>query len=228
MRTDLKKIQEKIKVKFNQLDLLQTAFIRRSYLNEHKNEKLVSNERLEFLGDSIISFWVSRNLYSLFPELPEGTLTNMRTKLVRTETLAKASEKLDLGHYLYLSHGEEKGGGRNNRALLANTFEALTGAVYLDGGLAIVEKFLEKQLKEIMIQLGAGEELKDAKSLLQEKIQTEIKVSPEYRVLEEKGPDHDKTFLIGVYNQGKLIGQGTGRSKQEAEEKAAQNALENY
>ncbi len=228
MRTDLKKIQEKIKVKFNQLDLLQTAFIHRSYLNEHKNEKLVSNERLEFLGDSIISFWVSRNLYSLFPELPEGTLTNMRTKLVRTETLAKASEKLDLGHYLYLSHGEEKGGGRNNRALLANTFEALTGAVYLDGGLAIVEKFLEKQLKEIMIQLGAGEELKDAKSLLQEKIQTEIKVSPEYRVLEEKGPDHDKTFLIGVYNQGKLIGQGTGRSKQEAEEKAAQNALENY
>lgn len=219
--------EKELKIPFENKELLKMLFTHRSYLNEHKDEKLTSNERLEFLGDSILSFWVSSTLYSEYPNLPEGTLTNMRTLLVRTESLAEIAQKLGLGEYLLLSRGEEKGGGRKNRALLANTFESLLGAIYLDKGFSSVAKFLEKHLLKIISELGSSSKLKDFKSLLQERIQTTIKFSPEYKVLSESGPDHDKTFEVGVFSQGKLLGKGAGKSKQEGEEKAACDALEN-
>lgn len=220
-------LEKSIKIIFSDKKLLQTVFTHRSYLNEHREEKLSSNERLEFLGDSILAFWVSKNLYTLYPHLPEGILTNMRTRLVRTETLAGMAKKLKLGENLLLSRGEEKGGGRENEALLANTFEALIGAIYLDKGLSGVETFFGKHFLNLIKNL-LKEELKDAKSLLQEKIQTKIKESPEYKVLREEGPDHNKLFEVGVYSLRQLVGQGTGKSKQEAEENAALNALEKY
>ena len=223
---NLKQIEKIIKIKFKDDKLLFKAFTHRSYLNEHHNEKLSSNERLEFLGDSILQFWVSHTLFDLFPNLPEGVLTNMRTRLVRTETLALISEKLRLGDFLLLSKGEEKGGGRTNKALLANTFEALLGAIFFDKNLTAVERFLNELFKDYFEGLKAGEELKDAKSLLQEKIQVNVKSSPEYKVLAEEGPDHDKTFEVGVSSEGRMIGSGKGKSKQEAEENAARNALE--
>lgn len=221
-------IAKNINLSFKDKNLLRKAFTHRSFLNEHPQDDLASNERLEFLGDSIISFWVSKKLYLIYPNLPEGVLTNMRTTLVRRECLAQIGESLSLGKYLLLSKGEEKGGGRNNKALLANTFESLVGAFFLDQGLAKTEKFLESHFLKLIKNLKDNKELKDAKSLLQEKIQEKIKVSPEYRVLREEGPDHNKIFLIGVFLQDKFIGQGEGKSKQEAEEKAAENALDKY
>lgn len=218
--------EKKIKVVFKNKELLTEAFTHRSYLNEHREIELTSNERLEFLGDSILQFWVSKTLFSSYQNLPEGILTNMRTWLVRTETLAKIAQELSLGEYLLLSHGEEKGGGRQNKALLANTFEAVVGAIYQDKGLTAIEKFLKVQFDKQIENLNQGEDLKDAKSLLQEKIQIKVKFSPEYKVLKEEGPDHNKTFEVGVYSENKIIGKGEGKSKQEAEENAAKNALE--
>jgi ribonuclease-3 len=227
MSVNFNQVEKKIQITFTDKNLLRTVFTHRSYLNEHREEKLSSNERLEFLGDSILSFWVSKNLYTLHPNLPEGTLTNMRTRLVRTETLAEIAKKLNLGENLLLSRGEERGGGRENVALLANTLEALIGAIYLDGGLTRIDGFLKKTFMKKILNLRAAE-LKDAKSLLQEKIQTKIKESPVYKVLKEEGPDHNKLFEVGVFSLGHLIGKGTGKSKQEAEENAAQNALSKY
>ncbi|HNP89446.1 MAG: Ribonuclease 3 [Microgenomates group bacterium ADurb.Bin219] len=222
----LEELEKKLKIHFKNQALLQMVFTHRSYLNEHKGEKLFSNERLEFLGDAILSFWVSSHLYGKYPDLPEGILTNMRTLLVRTESLAEKAKDLELGEYLFLSKGEEKGGGRMNRALLANTFESLTGAIFLEKGLIEVSKFLEKNFSQKIAELGSSQ-LKDYKSILQEKIQTTVKFSPEYKVLRQEGPDHDKTFQVGVFSQGILLGTGEGKSKQEAEELAAKNALEN-
>jgi len=222
----LEELEKKLKIHFKNQALLQMVFTHRSYLNEHKAEKLFSNERLEFLGDAILSFWVSSHLYERYPDLPEGILTNMRTLLVRTESLADKAKDLELGEFLFLSKGEEKGGGRMNRALLANTFESLTGAIFLEKGLTEVSKFLEKNFSQKIAELGSSQ-LKDHKSLLQEKIQTTVKFSPEYKVLRQEGPDHDKTFQVGVFSQGILLGTGEGKSKQEAEELAAKNALEN-
>lgn len=226
MNQNLELLQKKIQIHFDNINLLKNAFIHRSYLNEHKDSNLQSNERLEFLGDSILAFWVSKTLYILYPHLPEGTLTNMRTKIVRTETLAQIANNLNLGDNLLLSKGEEKSGGRENKTLLANTFEALIGAIYLDKGLKVTELFLKKFFIKLIKNLKP-EDLKDAKSLLQEKIQTKIKEAPVYKVLREDGPDHNKTFEIGVYSLGKLLGKGVGKSKQEAEENAANSALEN-
>jgi len=222
----ISKIEGKIKIKFSQPQLLNEAFTHRSYLNEHHDENLPSNERLEFLGDSILQFCISNELFKKFPDVPEGILTNMRTRLVRTETLAQIAQTLNLGDFLKLSHGEEKGGGRQNQALLANTFEALLGAIYLDKSLAVAQRFLLKNFQEMLDQLKNPDELKDAKSLLQEKIQVNVKESPEYRVVKESGPDHNKIFEIEVLSQGKVIGLGTGKSKQQAEENAAKDALE--
>ena len=222
----ISKIEGKIKIKFSQPQLLNEAFTHRSYLNEHHDENLPSNERLEFLGDSILQFCISNELFKKFPDVPEGILTNMRTRLVRTETLAQIAQTLNLGDFLKLSHGEEKGGGRQNQALLANTFEALLGAIYLDKSLAVAQRFLLKNFQEMLDQVKNPDELKDAKSLLQERIQVKVKESPEYRVIKESGPDHNKIFEIEVLSQGKVIGLGTGKSKQQAEENAAKDALE--
>lgn len=224
--TNQDKIEKILQIKFKNEELLTEAFTHRSFLNEHRTEKLSSNERMEFLGDSVLQFWVSNRLYELFPFFPEGILTNMRTTLVRTETLADLSNQLSLGEFLLLSKGEEKSGGRTNKALMANTFEALLGAIFLDQGFPTASTFLKTCFEKLFSALKENQNLKDAKSLLQEKIQETVRFSPAYEVVSENGPDHDKTFAIVVKSEGKIIGQGKGKSKQEAEESAAKNALE--
>ncbi|MGI5826130.1 MAG: ribonuclease III [Patescibacteria group bacterium] len=223
---NLNQLEEKIKIEFKNKDLLKMALIHRSFLNEAREKNLSSNERLEFLGDAILEFWVSNQIFLKFPDYPEGKLTFVRTHLVRTETLASLAMKLNLGLYLFMSKGEEQGDGRRNQVLLANAFEALLGAIFIDQGLDKVAEFLENQFSDLLASITSAEALKDCKSLLQEKVQAEGHPSPIYRLISSAGPDHQKTFTMGVYIDDKLLAEGTDKSKQQAEEVAAQKALE--
>lgn len=211
--------------KFKNPKLLRLAFIHRSYLNEARTET-ESNERLEFLGDSIISFVVSDHLYRTYPGFDEGILTNLRSLVVNTKSLAKMSKSLNFGDKLLLSKGEEDSGGRNNQSLLANTFEAFTGALYIDQGIDAVSKFLSDVLLPTILEHVQKKVFKDPKSLLQEQVQAKKQNSPVYKVLSEEGPAHAKSFTIGVFVEDELLGAGTGHSKQTAEEMAAGVALE--
>ncbi len=210
---------------FKNKKLFEQAFVHRSFLNETK-EKLSSNERLEFLGDSIISFVISQHLYKRFPDFNEGILTNMRSLLVNTKSLAEIGAELEFGNYLKLSKGEEDSKGRQNQSLLANCFEAFVGALFLDNGIENTESFLMKVFEEKIEALAKSSSYKDPKSLLQEHLQSKKRGSPIYRVLKELGPAHSKTFVVGVSSKEVLLGTGDGKSKQEAEEKAAEEALE--
>lgn len=212
---------------FKNPHLKQAAFIHRSYLNENPKSKLVSNERLEFLGDAVLSFLVSEYLYKKFTFYKEGELTSVRSALVRTESLAAMAKSLDLGKHLKLSRGEEDGGGRDNPSILANTAEALIGALYLDQGLKAVKLFLEQNLLSGLEQIIKTEAYRDAKSTLQEIMQERKQISPSYKLLKSEGPDHDKVFEIGVFLGNQLLGTGKGKSKQKAEQEAARVALEN-
>lgn len=211
--------------KFKNQAFFEHAFIHRSYLNETK-EVLESNERLEFLGDSILSFVVSSHLFNTYPQFNEGVLTNLRSLVVNTKSLAKASKALGFGEHLKLSRGEEESMGRENASLLANSFEAFIGALYLDQGLPAVKKFLEDSLIPQIEEYVKKRTFKDPKSLLQEFVQSQKKSSPSYKVLLEEGPPHARTFTVGVYVKNDLLGEGKGKSKQEAEEEAAKKALE--
>lgn len=211
--------------KFRNKKLSDQAFIHRSYLNEAK-EKVESNERLEFLGDSILSFIVSDYLYKKYPLFDEGFLTNLRSLLVNTKTLAEIARELDFGSHLKLSKGEEESRGRENQSLLADSFEAFIGALFLDQGIEAVKKFIEQTVLPLAGYYVQKRTLKDPKSLLQEKVQAKRLNSPVYKVLEEEGPAHAKRFTVGVYINEKLAGTGRGKSKQEAEELAAKEALE--
>lgn len=204
--------------------IFQTAFTHRSFLNESTSQE-ESNERLEFLGDSVLSFIISSKLYALRPDDPEGALTNLRSYIVRTQSLALASEKLHLGKYLKLSKGEEMSGGRDNQQLLANTFEAVLGAIYIDSGIDMAIKFVDENLLPLFEEELKNGPPKDAKSMLQELTQNLTKQSPRYKIIETKGPDHAKEFRVGVFVQGKQIGEGMGLSKQIAEEQAAEKGL---
>lgn len=212
-------------LKFKDQKLLKQAFIHRSYLNEVKLE-LPSNERLEFLGDSILSLIISTHLYKLRPNDSEGELTNLRAYVVKTPSLARVAKKLNLGEYLKLSKGEEVSGGRKNLQLLANTYEALLGAVYLDLGFEAVQKLITQTLLPIFASELKSGPPKDAKSSLQEIVQEKFRQSPHYKILATKGPDHAKEFVVGVYIGGKEMGKGLGNSKQVAEEQSAKEALE--
>lgn len=205
--------------------LLEEAFTHRSYLNEARN-KIPSNERLEFLGDSILSFVVSNYLYSKYPDFDEGTLTNLRSLLVNTKSLSVIAQELQMGQLLKLSKGEEESKGRENASLLENSFEAFIGALFLDKGMQAVSEFLQDVLFPKIQDYVDRKTFKDPKSLLQEKIQAKKQNSPIYKVLEEVGPAHAKIFKVGVYVNGKLLGSGSGKSKQTAEESAAKVALE--
>lgn len=207
--------------------LFEQAFTHRSYLNETK-EKLSSNERLEFLGDSILSFVVSGFLYKKYPEYNEGILTNLRSLLVNTKNLALIAKELEFGSLLKLSKGEEESKGRQNQSLLADCFEAFVGALYLDQGIDSVSEFLNTVLLFKTEEIIKSKSFKDPKSLLQEYVQARRQNSPMYKVLEELGPAHAKKFKIGAYINGSLIGEGIGNSKREAEENAAQNSLDYY
>lgn len=211
-------------IKFNDPNLLKTAFTHRSYLNESKETK-ESNERLEFLGDSILSFIVSTHIFKLRTTDEEGDLTNLRSYMVKTESLAKASKNLKLGERLYLSKGEELSGGRTNTQLLANTYEAFLGALFLDQGIEMARKFVEETLLSLFVSEIQSGPPKDAKSTLQEIVQTKEKVSPFYKILATIGPDHARKFTVGVLVKGKQLGKGIGSNKQEAEEAAATEAL---
>ena len=218
------KLQNAIGINFANEKFLKNAFIHRSYLNEHKNFTGQSNERMEFLGDSVLSLVVSKFLFENLPDSTEGDLTQLRAALVRTETLAKLAENLDLGHYLFLSKGEEDTGGRTNTTILANTFEALIGAIFLDQGLEKSEKFLEKNILSNWKEL-AESAVSDNKSKLQEILQRKKHKSPTYKLINSWGPDHERKFKVGVYLDDKLLGAGVGRNKQTAAQSAARDAL---
>lgn len=218
-------LEQTIGVSFTNKSLLRQAFIHRSFLNEDKTAK-ESNERLEFLGDAILSFCTSQFLYKTYPNYPEGTLTNIRSSLVKTTSLSEAAKTLHLGELLLLSHGEEDSGGRNNSSLLADCFEALLGAMYLDQGIDVVRSFLEAHLFSNAQTIIDQKSYIDYKSLLQEIIQEQSRISPTYRVTKSEGPDHAKTFWIDAVIGEKILGNGEGKSKQEAEQHAASNALE--
>lgn len=216
-------IKEKLKESLN----FRIAFVHRSYLNE-SSDSLDSNERLEFLGDSVLSLIISSYLYRKRADDSEGGLTNLRSYIVKTKSLSKAAKNLNLGRYLKLSKGEEVSEGRNNTQMLANTYEALIGAIYLDEGLNKAYEFTQHTLLpffEKEIEKGPP---KDSKSLLQEITQNQIKQSPKYKILSTEGPDHAKKFTVGVFVRGNIMGQGSGFSKQIAEEEAAKSALEDF
>jgi len=213
--------------KFNNPNLLRLAFIHRSYLNETK-EKTSSNERLEFLGDSILSFVVSQYLFHKYPNFEEGILTNLRAQLVNTKSLAEIARELNFGSFLILSKGEEESKGRENQSILANCFESFIGALFLDQGIKPTFDFLNEVLLKKAQSYVLNKSFKDPKSILQEKIQSKKLNSPIYRVLETKGPAHLRTFTVGAYVGEKLIAKGQGRSKQEAEVNAAKKSLDKF
>lgn len=221
----LSELEAKIQTDFKNTDLLKTALTHRSYLNEHKEIKN-SNERLEFLGDAVLQFLTSHFLYEKYPNLPEGDLTNLRASLVCTPSLAQVSQTLNVGDYLFLSRGEEESGGRSREYILANTFEAILGAVFLDGHLKAVGSILKIYLFPKIEEIYKNQSYKDFKSRFQEIVQERFSQTPDYRQVEAWGPDHNKMFLMGVYLSEKLMGKGEGPSKQKAEQAAAKDALE--
>jgi ribonuclease-3 len=212
-------------LKFKNPQLLITALTHRSALNEKKGAP-ISNERLEFLGDAVLEVIVSNYLYHRFPHRPEGDLTHLRSQVVQTKTLATVARKLKLGSLVFLSKGEKKSGGAQNDSLLADLFEAVIGAIYLDQGLETTTKFIQQHLLSHIKQIKQEAKIVDYKSLLQEKLQARYKTAPVYRISKTSGPDHHKKFTVKVFLKRQAIGQGSGFSKQDAEQKAAQAALE--
>lgn len=219
--------QQKLGVTFHNLDLLITAFTHRSYLNEHKKTVQEHNERLEFLGDAVLELVVTEYLYGNYSE-PEGILTNWRSSLVRTESISAAASRFGFEPLLRLSRGEKRGSERARAQILANSFEAVIGALYLDQGYEAAKQFLTESILSTFQDILETGSWMDAKSHLQELAQSQEAATPQYRVMSEDGPDHDKTFVVGVYVDNKLRGQGNGPSKQAAQQKAAQAALAYY
>ena len=214
-------------VDFQTIDLLITAFTHRSYLNEHRRTGTEHNERLEFLGDAVLELVVTEYLYSHYRE-PEGILTNWRSSLVRTESISAAASRLGYEALLRLSRGERQGGERARMQILANTYEAVIGALYLDQGYEKAKEFIQKSLLVTLPSILESGSWMDPKSHLQELSQSQEGLTPIYRVVAEDGPDHDKTFTIGVFIGGELRGQGTGPSKQAGQQQAAEQALARY
>ena len=211
---------------FSDKNLYQLALTHKSWVNEHAGTHL-HNERLEFLGDAVLEFIVSKEIYSRFPDKEEGYLTALRASLVNTVSLSEVAQELKLGEALLLSKGEEETGGRSNTSILANTVEAIIGALYLDQGIEEVEKFIDTNLLSNLDKRLSGT-LKDAKSLLQEYVQAQGLPAPRYDVVDEKGPDHAKVFTIEAVVSGKTLGKGKGKNKGEAAQAAAQIALKKY
>lgn len=226
--TDLDAFQKSIGIKFNNPDLLGQSLVHRSSLNEHRHQYTSSNERLEFLGDAVLELWATHQLYLNFPNLPEGDLTNLRSLSVRTETLAEIATNIGLDQYIFLSRGEEAHGGRQNISILADSFESLLGAVYLDQGNEIVNQFLTKFLLPKISELSQKNIYKDPKSHFQEIAQEQQGITPNYQLISETGPDHQKVFKVGLYIGEKEISLGLGPSKQKAEEDAAKIAIAQF
>lgn len=225
MIKDFSLLQKKLGITFTNIQLLEQALLHRSYLNENPECKLDHNERLEFLGDAVIELIVTEYLFKHYDN-PEGDLTAWRAALVNGKMLAQIADSLEIGGFLMLSCGEKKDKGRARQYILANAFEAITGAVYLDQGYESAKKFIEQNVLNKLEEVLEKQLYVDAKSKFQEKAQEKAGITPEYKVLHESGPDHDKHFTIGVYLGDKLIAKGEGASKQSAQQKAAQNGLD--
>ena len=217
--------EKKIRVKFKSKKLLEQAFVHRSYLNEHSDFELDHNERLEFLGDAVLELVVTEYLYETFPN-PEGDLTNWRASLVNAKILSQLANDLGMEEFLYLSKGESQDTGKARSYILANAFESLVGAIYLDQGWDKSKQFISEFLLVKLAEIIEKRLYIDPKSRFQESSQEKFGVTPNYKVLSETGPDHAKIFEIGLYLGKELVAKGTGSSKQEAQERAAENGLQ--
>jgi ribonuclease-3 len=223
---NFEELEKKLGLNFKNKDLLTQAFTHRSYLNENPEFKLDHNERLEFLGDAVIELIVTSHLYREYPEKTEGELTNWRAALVNAKMMTSVAEELGFNDFLLLSKGETKEVGKARAYILANTFEALLGALYLDSGYGPCDEFIKKYLLSNLASIIKTGSYKDSKSKFQECSQEKVSITPSYKVLKESGPDHEKHFVVGVFLNKELVAEGNGTSKQEAEESAAKNALE--
>lgn len=223
---DFTEFEEKIGVEFNDKGLLKQAFTHRSYLNEHPRMNIAHNERLEFLGDAVLELIVTDYLYQEFPGKTEGDLTAYRAALVNTGSLSRAAQDLGMNTFLLLSKGEAKDTGKAREYILANTFESLIGALYLDLGYDAAKRFIQSYLLPYIQEVLEHRLWQDAKSHFQEEAQERVGITPSYRVLGESGPDHEKEFTVGLFLAADLITEGMGRSKQDAEQDAARKALE--
>lgn len=222
---DFSKFEEKIGQNFSNKPLLKQAFVHRSYINENRGAGLEHNERLEFLGDAVLQLVITDFLFGKYPKMDEGELTAIRSVLVNADTCSKVAEKLGVNDFLLLSKGESKDSGRARQYILANTLEAIIGAIYLDKGYEAAKDFIHKHitiLAEDIVEKGSWI---DAKSLFQAKAQEHEGTTPLYKTLSESGPDHDKKFVVGVFVGEKKLGTGEGKSKQDAEQEAARDAL---
>ncbi|MEK9167031.1 MAG: ribonuclease III [Patescibacteria group bacterium] len=222
--TKTKEIEKSLGITFKDKSLLDLAFVHKSYVNE-ANDKSEQNERLEYLGDAVLELAVTDYLYHKFPGHPEGDLTNWRSALVKGKNLSKVAKKLGLGEFLYLSRGEELSGGREKAYILANTVEAVIGAIYLDSGFEVAREFIMKHIVVLLEDIISQGLDVDPKSRVQELAQEKLNTTPRYELLSETGPDHDKKFVMGIYFGDRLVADGEGSSKQEAEQAAAGNAL---
>ena len=223
---NLSELEKTLEITFTDKSLLRRALTHRSYLNENPDYPLSDNERLEFLGDAVLDFLTAKYLYNHFPEMAEGGMTSLRAALVRSETLAHFATALNLGEYLLLSHGEAESGGRERPATLCAAFEALVGAILLDQGLQAVEDFVLRCVEPEIRHILDEELYKDAKSTLQELAQAQLQITPIYRTVAERGPDHAKEFTVEVLVGDEVYGRGIGPSKQVAEQEAAKVALQ--
>jgi len=225
MEKDLSELEEKIGYTFNNKDLLQQALVHRSYINEHKSFPLDHNERLEFLGDAVLELVVTGHLYEHY-QLPEGELTNLRAAVVRGEMLSRVADELSMSDFLMLSRGEQRGSEKARQYILANAFEAVIGALYLDGGYDVAKTFVDQNIVSKLDEVVKTGSHIDNKSRFQELAQEKWRITPTYRVLREEGLDHEKKFVIGVFVSGEQKGEGSGLSKQEAQQAAAKEALQ--
>ncbi len=223
---DFSKLEKALKIEFKNKDLLAQAFCHRSFLNENPQLKMENNERLEFLGDAVLELAVTEFLYKNHPKKSEGELTNWRAALVNAKMLSEKAKELGFNDFLLLSRGEEKETGKARQYILANAMESFIGALYLDQGYKPCKELIEKYLMTELPNIIESGLFKDAKSLFQEESQERAGITPTYKVLDEKGPDHAKNFVVGVFLDRELIAKGEGSSKQEAELEAAKNALE--
>ncbi len=226
MAFNKEELEKVLKTKITDENLFLTAFTHRSYLNEHSAYEFPSNERLEFLGDAVLQLLSSEYLYKKYKNSPEGDLTNYRAAIVCTASIGAEAKRLGYGKFLLLSNGEEATGGRDREYILANTFEAILGALYLENGLEYCSKFVERELLYKVQDIVKNKKYKDAKSTFQEMAQEKFGVTPVYKVIESWGLDHEKTFRVGVYLNDKEHGIGEGGSKQKAEQLAAKSAID--
>lgn len=226
MTDSITDLENKINVNFTSKKLLQKAVTHRSYLNENPGEDITHNERLEYLGDAVLELITTDYLFDNHPDRPEGELTAIRAALVNTDSIAEAAQEIDLEPHLRLSKGEQNDTGRGRLFILANTYEAVIGAIYKDQGYEAAANFVDWTLLKKADDIIASDSWRDPKSVFQEQAQDQVSITPEYKTLKEEGPDHDKMFTVGVFLQTEKVAEGRGKSKQEAESKAAERALQ--